>query len=91
MYIEDTPTVSWRHVVNFYISFMLSDCGMNESCGFVAISAAGSEALCDLHSAVETNFNCTASGLVNNDAHFKGTALTIIVRDPIQAECQGVS
>ncbi|XP_067387679.1 thyroglobulin [Emydura macquarii macquarii] len=42
----------------------ISDCGMDESCGFVAISAAGSEALCDLHSAVETNFNCTASGLM---------------------------
>ncbi|XP_074840896.1 thyroglobulin [Carettochelys insculpta] len=42
----------------------ISDCETDESCGFVTVSAPGSEVLCELHSAAETNFNCTTSGLM---------------------------
>ncbi|XP_074919354.1 thyroglobulin isoform X1 [Chelonoidis abingdonii] len=42
----------------------VSDCETDESCGFVTVSALDSEVLCELHSAAETNFNCTTSGLM---------------------------
>ncbi|XP_034615481.1 thyroglobulin, partial [Trachemys scripta elegans] len=42
----------------------ISDCETDESCGFVIVSALGSEVLCELYSAAETNFNCTTSGLM---------------------------
>lgn len=66
-----------NEMVNLYISFMLSDCETDESCGFITVSAPGSEVLCELHSAAETNFNCTTSGLVNNDTSLKCIAWTI--------------
>uniref|UniRef100_K7FB89 Thyroglobulin n=1 Tax=Pelodiscus sinensis TaxID=13735 RepID=K7FB89_PELSI len=42
----------------------ISDCAVDELCGFVTVSAPGSEILCELHSASETTFNCTPSGLM---------------------------
>lgn len=37
---------------------------MEDACGFVAVTPAGAEVLCELYSAAEVNFNCTTSGLV---------------------------
>lgn len=41
-----------------------SDCEKEEACSFVTVTPAGSEAVCELYSASEVNFNCTTSGLV---------------------------
>ncbi|XP_019403055.1 PREDICTED: thyroglobulin [Crocodylus porosus] len=43
----------------------ISDCVKEESCGFVTVSTTGSKVLCELYRAVETNFNCTTSGLMH--------------------------
>ncbi|KFP33917.1 Thyroglobulin, partial [Colius striatus] len=42
----------------------ISGCEREDSCGFVTVTPAGAEVLCELYSAAEVNFNCTASGLV---------------------------
>ncbi|XP_053101944.1 thyroglobulin [Hemicordylus capensis] len=42
----------------------LAECEKEESCGFLAVSVAGTETLCELYSARESNYNCSASGLV---------------------------
>uniref|UniRef100_A0A8B9TDK3 Thyroglobulin n=1 Tax=Anas platyrhynchos TaxID=8839 RepID=A0A8B9TDK3_ANAPL len=42
----------------------LPDCEKEEACSFVTVTPAGSEAVCELYSASEVNFNCTTSGLV---------------------------
>uniref|UniRef100_A0A8B9IRH9 Thyroglobulin n=1 Tax=Amazona collaria TaxID=241587 RepID=A0A8B9IRH9_9PSIT len=40
-----------------------SGCEMEDACGFAAVTPAGAEVLCELYSAAEVNFNCTALGL----------------------------
>ncbi|KAL7984061.1 hypothetical protein Chor_002631, partial [Crotalus horridus] len=42
----------------------VAECEEDESCGFLTLSAMGSETLCELYSARESNYNCSASGLV---------------------------
>ncbi|NXX77746.1 THYG protein, partial [Urocolius indicus] len=42
----------------------ISGCEREDSCGFVTVTPAGAEVLCELYSAAEVNFNCTVSGLV---------------------------
>ncbi|NXA15845.1 THYG protein, partial [Sapayoa aenigma] len=42
----------------------ISDCEREDACGFATVTPAGAEVLCELYSAAEVNFNCTASGLV---------------------------
>ncbi|NXA51784.1 THYG protein, partial [Nothocercus julius] len=42
----------------------ISDCEKEEACGFATITSAGSQVVCELYSATEVNFNCTASELV---------------------------
>ncbi|NXC46593.1 THYG protein, partial [Penelope pileata] len=42
----------------------ISDCETEEACGFLTVTPAGTEVLCELYSAAEVNFNCTTSGLV---------------------------
>ncbi|NXO00111.1 THYG protein, partial [Rhinopomastus cyanomelas] len=42
----------------------ISGCEMEDACGFVTVTPGGAEVLCELYSASEVNFNCTASGLV---------------------------
>ncbi|XP_032037054.1 thyroglobulin [Aythya fuligula] len=42
----------------------ISDCEKEEACSFITVTPAGSEAVCELYSASEVNFNCTTSGLV---------------------------
>ncbi|XP_029141925.1 thyroglobulin-like, partial [Protobothrops mucrosquamatus] len=41
------------------------ECEEDESCGFLTLSAMGSETLCELYSARESNYNCSTSGLVH--------------------------
>ncbi|NXN28249.1 THYG protein, partial [Nycticryphes semicollaris] len=42
----------------------ISGCEREEACGFVMVTPAGAEILCDLYSVAEVNFNCTTSELV---------------------------
>ncbi|NXW95018.1 THYG protein, partial [Alopecoenas beccarii] len=42
----------------------ISGCEREDTCGFVTLTPSGAEVLCELYSADEVNFNCTASGLV---------------------------
>ncbi|KGL75755.1 Thyroglobulin, partial [Tinamus guttatus] len=42
----------------------ISDCEKEEACGFATVTSAGTQILCELYSAAEVNFNCTASELV---------------------------
>ncbi|XP_069634735.1 thyroglobulin [Haliaeetus albicilla] len=42
----------------------ISGCDREDACGFATVTPAGAEVLCELYSAAEVNFNCTASGLV---------------------------
>ncbi|XP_070796422.1 thyroglobulin [Pituophis catenifer annectens] len=42
----------------------IAECEEDESCGFLTISTVGSETLCELYSARESNYNCSTSGLV---------------------------
>ncbi|XP_062987405.1 thyroglobulin [Elgaria multicarinata webbii] len=42
----------------------IAECEKDASCGFLTLSAAGPEMLCELYSAQERNYNCSASGLV---------------------------
>ncbi|XP_025021113.1 thyroglobulin, partial [Python bivittatus] len=43
----------------------IAECEKDESCGFLTMSAMGSETLCELYSARESNYNCSTSGLVH--------------------------
>ncbi|XP_026534330.1 thyroglobulin, partial [Notechis scutatus] len=43
----------------------VAECEKDESCGFLTMSAIGSEMLCELYSARESNYNCSTSGLVH--------------------------
>ncbi|XP_029142343.1 thyroglobulin-like, partial [Protobothrops mucrosquamatus] len=43
----------------------VAECEEDESCGFLTLSAMGSETLCELYSARESNYNCSTSGLVH--------------------------
>ncbi|KFO85123.1 Thyroglobulin, partial [Buceros rhinoceros silvestris] len=42
----------------------ISGCEREDACGFATVTPAGAGVLCELYSAAEVNFNCTASGLV---------------------------
>ncbi|XP_077209029.1 thyroglobulin [Paroedura picta] len=65
-------------------------CEKEESCGFVALSGEGTGMLCELYSAAESNYNCSASGLAEglfgNSATVGITHLSCLIkvrsRDP---------
>nr|XP_020662064.1 thyroglobulin [Pogona vitticeps] len=42
----------------------VAECEQEESCGFLTLSVSGTETRCDLYSARESNYNCSASGMV---------------------------
>uniref|UniRef100_A0A803TSW9 Thyroglobulin n=1 Tax=Anolis carolinensis TaxID=28377 RepID=A0A803TSW9_ANOCA len=44
--------------------FVLPECVKDEACGFLTLSTARTDILCELYSAIESNYNCSASGLV---------------------------
>ncbi|XP_060099091.1 thyroglobulin [Heteronotia binoei] len=56
----------------------VSECEKDESCGFVALSSAGTGRLCELYSSAESNYNCSASGLA--EGVFENSATTRIAR-----------
>nr|XP_056710635.1 thyroglobulin [Euleptes europaea] len=57
----------------------IAECEKDESCGFVALSTAGTGMLCELYSAAESNYNCSASrlaeGVFDNSATMSITQL----------------
>ncbi|KAL8181769.1 UNVERIFIED_CONTAM: hypothetical protein K2H54_027362, partial [Gekko kuhli] len=57
---------------------VFSECEKDESCGFVALSGAGTGTLCELYSAAESNYNCSASGL--GEGVFGNSATTRIAQ-----------
>nr|XP_060628748.1 thyroglobulin [Anolis sagrei ordinatus] len=42
----------------------IAECAKDEACGFLTLSTARTDILCELYSAMESNYNCSASGLV---------------------------
>ncbi|XP_062836087.1 thyroglobulin [Anolis carolinensis] len=42
----------------------IAECVKDEACGFLTLSTARTDILCELYSAIESNYNCSASGLV---------------------------
>ncbi|XP_066479365.1 thyroglobulin [Tiliqua scincoides] len=62
----------------------VAECEKDESCGHLTLSAVGTETLCELYSAQESNYNCSASGLVqgawDNPATTRITHLSCLIR-----------
>uniref|UniRef100_A0A8C4XLI1 Thyroglobulin n=1 Tax=Falco tinnunculus TaxID=100819 RepID=A0A8C4XLI1_FALTI len=48
-----------------------SGCEREDACGFATVTSSGAGVLCELYSAAEVNFNCTASGLEFNSSGLK--------------------
>uniref|UniRef100_A0ABM5GDE2 Thyroglobulin n=1 Tax=Pogona vitticeps TaxID=103695 RepID=A0ABM5GDE2_9SAUR len=42
----------------------VAECEQEETCGFLTLSVSGTETRCDLYNARESNYNCSASGMV---------------------------
>lgn len=49
---------------NLWFHSCFTGCEREDACGFATVTPAGAGVLCELYSAAEVNFNCTASGLV---------------------------
>lgn len=60
---------------NLWVPPCFTGCEREDACGFATVTAAGAGVLCELYSAAEINFNCTASGLVK----MLGTPCPILV------------
>ncbi|KAM3840976.1 thyroglobulin [Vipera latastei] len=66
---EESETIGTKTLqgtpMNNTLQQCIAECEEDESCGFLTLSALGSETLCVLYSARESNYNCSTSGLVH--------------------------